>query len=81
MIGKKYIRNWAYKYKRFHVWFNKKIDKYWHNNLIVDMNPYDYKEVRRIQREANDHWSYFMHFAIIILVTITSFIIGYILIN
>lgn len=65
----------AYKYIRFHVWFNKKMDCYFHNNVIVDMNPYDFKVVRKVQKNCNDHWSNFMSFVFALLVIVISFII------
>lgn len=79
MISKKYIRSIIYKYKRFHVWYNKKVDKYFHNNTIIDMKPYDYKAVRKMQRKHNDHWSNLIQDILLVLFTIISFIIVYIL--
>lgn len=77
MIGKKYIRSIIYKYKRFHVWFNKKMDKYFHNSIIVDMKPYDYKAVRKMKRKCNDHWSNLLCTLGVIIITIILFIIVY----
>ena len=81
MIGKKYIRSIIYKYKRFHVWFNKKLDKYCHNNIIVDMSPYDCKAVRKMQRKCNDHWSNLLCTLGVIIIMIILFIIVYWLMN
>lgn len=57
MENKKYTKHLIYKYRRFHIWFNKRMDKYFHNSIIVDMKPYNYKVVHKMQRECNDHWS------------------------
>jgi disulfide bond formation protein DsbB len=65
----------AYKYIRFHVWFNKKMDCYFHNTLIVDMDPYDSKVVSKMQKECNDHWSNFMSLIFAILATIIFLVI------
>lgn len=82
MIGKKYIRSIIYKYKRFHVWFNKKTDKYFHNSIIVDMNPYDYRVVHKTQRKCNDHWSNLIStLGGIIIIIILSFIVVWYLQN
>lgn len=81
MIGKKYIRSILYKYKRFHVWFNKKMDKYFHNSIIVDMKPYDYRAVHKMQRKCNDHWSNLISTLGVILITILSFIMVWYLQN
>lgn len=76
MIGKKFVSFLIYKYKRFHVWFNKKTDKYFHNNTIIDMEfPYDYKAIRKVQKKCNDHWSNLMTYIISILITIILIII------
>ena len=75
MISKKYIRSIIYKYKRFHVWYNKKVAKHFHNNTIIDMEPYDYKVVRKMQRKHNDHWSNLMCTLSAIIITVLSFII------
>ena len=81
MIGKKYIRSILYKYKRFHVWFNKRMNKYFHNSIIVDMEPYDYKAVHKMKRKCNDHWSNLIQSIIFAFFTIILCIIIYILVR
>lgn len=81
MIGKKYIRSIIYKYKRFHVWYNKKVAKHFHNSTIIDMEPYDYKAVRKMQRKCNDHWSNLLCTLGVIIIMIILFIIVYWLMN
>ena len=73
--NRKYIRSIIYKYKRFHVWFNRKVAKYFHNSIIIDMKPYDYKVARKIQRECNDHWSNLLSTLGVIIIMILLFII------
>ena len=76
MIGRKFVRQLTYKYRRFHVWFNKKADKYFHNSVIIDMGfPYNYKAAHKIQKKCNDHWSNLMTYIISILITIIFIII------
>lgn len=81
MENKKYTKYLIHKYRRFHVLFNKRMDKYFHNSIIVDMSPYDYKVVRKTQRKCNDHWSNFISTLGVILITILSFIIVWYLHN
>lgn len=85
MVGKKYIHFFYYHYKRFHIKFNKKIDKYYHvtdTNIIIDMSPYDYKSIRkayrRHYRRANDHWTNFLYYVITaLIVVILTIVIHY----
>lgn len=79
--GRKHIRSIIYKYKRFHIWFNKRMDKYFHNSIIVDMKPYNYKVIHKMQKQINDHWSNLIQGILLVLFTIISFIIVYILIR
>lgn len=85
MIGRKYIRFLNYHYKRFHIKFNKKIDKYYHitdGNIIIDMSPYDYKSMRkayrRYYRKEHDHWTNFLYYAITaFIVVVLTIVIHY----
>lgn len=70
-----------YKYKRFHVWYNQKVDKYRHVNIIVNMRPYDSKKVHKMQREANDHLSNDLCLFAIIIISIIVGIAVYWLLN
>ena len=73
--NRKYIKSIIYKYKRFHVWYNKKIAKDFPNSMIIDMKPYDHKAVRKMQRKCNDHWSNLIGTSIMIIITILYIII------
>lgn len=80
MIGIKYVKSFIYKYKRFHVWFNKKTDEYYRkkgitNTVIVDMRPYDPKAVRKIQRECSDSWTILIRYIMTILIVVMTIII------
>lgn len=66
-----------YRIKRFHVWYNQKVDKYQHVNLIVDMKPYDSKKVHKMRKRANDHLVNDFSFFVSILIFIVSIIIVY----
>lgn len=77
MIGKKYIKSIIYKYKRFHVWYNKKVTKDFPNSMIIDMKPYDYKAVHKMQRKHNDPWSNLLCNLGIVIITIIYIIIVY----
>lgn len=82
MICRKFIRFLIYKYRRFHIWFNIKVDKYCHNSIIIDMEPpYNYKAVHKIQKKCNDHWSNLMSYIIGLIITIGYIIIIFCLLN
>lgn len=76
-IDRKFIGLLAYKYSKFHIWFNKKLDKYCHNNIIVDMSPYDSKKVHNIQKKCNDHWNNLISIIIVVLINILIIIVYY----
>lgn len=77
MIDRKIVGLLTYEYSKFHVWFNKKLDKYCHNNIIVDMSPYDSKKVYKIQKKGNDHWTNLVSIIIAILINIFIIIVCY----
>lgn len=81
MINKKYVGFLTYKYRRFHVWFNKKIGKYFPYNTITDMTPYDHKKVHKLHKEIDDHWTNLIHFMFFVFIMALYFIIVYNLIN
>lgn len=85
MIDIKYIKSFIYKYQRFHVWYNQKVEEYYQkkgieHKLIVDMRPYDYKAVRKMQKKHSDHWSNLIGVvATVLIIVITCVIIFYII--